>query len=483
MDVRVSEAFLRVRMAPSPTGKMHLGTAYTALLNYLFAIKNKGIFILRWEDTDQERSKKEFEEDILESMLWLGLKWSEGPYRQMDRLDSYKKAQISLLQKEGAYYCFCTQEELEKVRKQQSAKGLPLIYSKRCRGLSEEEVEKFKAEGKQFVVRFKMPEDRGMIVWDDLIFREIEFNSKLIGDFVIMRSSGIPIYNFAVVVDDIDMKITHVLRGEDHLSNTPKQIVLFEALGASLPKFAHCPNILNTDRIGKLSKREGATAVSDYRREGYFPEAIINYLALIGWTMPEEREIMNLEEMIEAFDLSKIRKSPAAFDTHKLEWLNGEYIRKTTDEQLTARLQEFLVDYPLKQKIAPVVPLIKERIKKLSDFIPLTDFLFEKAEYDIEVFNRLSIKDLRLKIEKVLEKLEAMEKPWKAEVFEETFRKLAEDLSLSATQMFQLIRVAVSGQTVTPPLFESIQILGDEETIKRTEEALAFFASCNLKKL
>lgn len=465
---------VRVRIPPSPTGKMHLGTAYTALFNYLFAKKNKGIFIFRWEDTDQQRSKKEFEEDILNSMLWLGLKFDEGPYRQMDRLENYKKAVAKLMEAGKAYYCFCTPEELEQVRKEQASKKLPLVYSGKCRNLSYEEVERSKAEGEQYVIRFKMPKDRGIIAFDDLIHGKVEFESSLIGDFVIMRASGVPIYNFAVVVDDIDMKITHVLRGEDHISNTPRQVVLFEALVAKLPAFAHWPNILNPDRLGKLSKREGATAVSDYKKEGFLPEAIVNYLALIGWTMPDEKEIMSLKEMEESFDLSKMRKSPAAFDITKLEWMNGEYIRKMSDKELEKRLDEYLVDHPANGKLTPLIPLTKDRIKKLSDFIPLTYFFFENPEYDLEVFEKLKVKSLKEKMEKILEEMEKMEKPWRAEQFEATFRKLAEDLKISASQMFQLVRVAISGQLVTPPLFESIQILGEEKVLERVKAALEF---------
>lgn len=468
---------VRVRIPPSPTGRMHLGTAYTALFNYLFARKNKGIYIFRWEDTDRERSKKEFEEDIESSMLWLGLKWDEGPFRQMDRLASYRSATEKLLNEGKAFYCFCTTDELEEVRKKQQAESKPQVYRGKCRSLTRDEINKFKAEGKRYVIRFKMPDGRGKIIFDDLVHGRIEFDSNLIGDIVIMRANGVPLYNFAVVVDDTDMKITHVLRGEDHISNTPKQIVLFEALGATLPQFAHFPNILNTDRIGKLSKREGSTAVSDYLKEGYLPEAITNYLSIIGWTHPEEKEIMTMDEMIAGFELGRVRKSPAAFNISKLDWLNGEYIRKMTDEQLTKRLQGFLVDHPSKDKIAPVVPFIKERIKKLSDFVPLTDFLWEKVEYDIEIFNGLKIKDLRLTIEKVLESLENIDRPWKSEVFESTFRELAEKFGLSTKQMFQLIRAAISGQLVTPPLFESIKILGEEETIKRVKDAIGFLQS------
>lgn len=457
-------------MAPSPTGKLHLGTAYTTLFNYLFAKGNNGVFILRLEDTDIERSKKEFEDDILEGLSWLGLSWDEGPYRQSERLDNYRKAAKKLVGEGQAYYCFCSEEELKKVREDQRLLGIPQVYSGKCRNLTPQEIENYKNAGKEGALRFKMPDDRGEIVFNDLIHGQVRCDSKLIGDTVIMRANNTPLYNFAVVVDDIDMGITHVLRGEDHLSNTPKQIVLFEALGAALPQIAHWPNILNPDRIGKLSKREGATAVSDYRKEGYLAEAVVNYLALLGWTMPEDKEIMTLAEMEQTFDIQKMRISPKAFDQAKLDWTNGEYIRKLSDAQLTVLLQDYLVDHPAKDKIDKATPLIKERIKKLSEFIPLTNFLWQKPEYDRSVFETLQAgKDIQKTLDKIVDRLQAFAKPWSSEQFEQTFRELADEEGIPAKDMFQLIRAAVSGQLITPPLFESIQILGEDETLRRVE--------------
>ena len=465
---------VRVRMAPSPTGNLHLGTAYTTLFNYLFAKKNQGKFILRIEDTDKERNKPEFEENILSGLKWLGLNWDEGPYKQTERLENYQKASQKLLDSKDAYYCFCTPEELDVNRKEQISKGLPQIYSGKCRSLNPEESKKQIDEGKRYVVRLKMPEDRGKITWNDLLHGEVSFDSSLIGDTVIMRANGIPLYNFAVVVDDIDMKISHVLRGEDHISNTPKQIVLFEALGAKIPEFAHWPSILNPDRMGKLSKRNNATSVDEFKHDGYLSEALVNYMALIGWTMPDEKEIMSLSEMEQTFDIKKMRLSGAAFDYNKLDWINGEYIRKITDEELTKRLQDYLVDHPAKEKIAPVVPLIKERIKKLSDFIPLTDFLFEKPEYDMAQFQKVKSKNQKEELHRISEQLEQMKIPWDAKEFEEAFKALAAELGISNLDMFQLIRVAVSGQLVTPPLFESIQILGKDETKNRIKDAINY---------
>lgn len=463
---------VRTRMAPSPTGNLHLGTAYAALWPYLFAKKNNGIFILRIEDTDSERSTKQFAQNIIEGLQWLGLQWDEGPFYQMEHLDLYKEKASGLVKAGNAYYCFCTQEELEEERKKQTA-DQPQIYSGKCRNLPKEEIEQNLAAGKDYVIRFKLPSDRGKISFTDLIHGEIEFDAKLLGDMVIMRKTGIPLYNFAVVVDDLEAKITHVLRGDDHISNTPRQILLFEAFGAKLPEYGHYPMILNQDRSGKLSKRTGSTALSDYRADGYLPEALINYLALLGWTPPENHEILSLPELIKLFEVKDMNVGAAAWNQQKLDWINGEYIRAMSDEKLTERLQEFLPDHPAKNKIAEIIPLIKDRIKKLSDFVPLTNFLFVEPEYDKSVFMGISKKEnLKGIIEQISEELVRLQKPWQAETFEKTFREFADEQNLSTTEVFQLIRAGISGQTVTPPLFESIKILGEEETLKRIHRAL-----------
>lgn len=463
---------VRVRMAPSPTGNLHLGTAYATLWPYLFAKKNKGTFLLRIEDTDVERSKKEFEENIIQGLKWLGLDWDEGPYHQMERLDAYKKALDQLIDKERAYYCFCTQEELDTERKRLQLEKKPLIYSGKCRSLSTEEASDKIKKGAQFVVRLKVASDRGVIKFEDILHGEIAVDSRLIGDTVIMRRSGIPLYNFAVVVDDIDMKISHVIRGEDHISNTPKQVLIFEAMDSPLPKFAHYPVILNQDRVGKLSKRAGSTSVDDYKKDGYLSEVLINYLALLGWSPKNDKEIFTKEELITIFDLKDMGKAPAAWNEQKLDWLNGEYIRAMSDEELTIRLQGFLVDHPAKDKISVLVPLIKERIKKLSDFVPLTNFIYDEPEYDLEVFEKLKIKNFVEVLEQIKERLGSMKNPWNSETFEKIFRDLSDELNITAGDMFQLIRVAVSGQLVTPPLFESIQIIGEEIIKKRIENLL-----------
>ena len=421
---------VRTRFAPSPTGAPQVGNIRTALFSYFFARNQKGKFILRIEDTDQARKVEGAEEVIKESLSWIGVDWDQYVI-QSGRLNEYTKYANELVSK----------------------------------GLAKEE------DG---AIRFIIP-NTGETSWIDGVGKKkITFQNKDIENFIILKKDGFPTYHLANIVDDHLMEITHIIRGDDWIPSTPKHIMLYKAFGWDLPKFVHAPNVLGADGK-KLSKRFGAKSVLDYKKDGYLPESLLNYLILLGWSPKNDQEILSKEEIEEQFSLENINQAPAVFDERKLEWMNGEYIRKMSDQELTKRLQEFLVDHPAKDKIRPVVPLIKERIKKLSDFIPLTDFLWEDPEYEKEVFNKLKIDNLELKIKKVLEKLESLEKSWKADIFEKTFRDLAKQLDLSASQMFQLIRVAISGQTVTPPLFESIKILGEEETIKRVKRVLQIF--------
>ncbi len=447
---------IRVRFAPSPTGNPHVGNIRTALFDFLFAKSQNGKFILRVEDTDKKREVRESYEAIYESLKWLKLNWDEGPILQSERLSFYKEHAKKLVDKDLSY----EQDEA--------------IY-------------------------FKTPKS-GKTSWIDLVGnKKIEFDNSIQEDFVILKSDGFPTYHLASVVDDHLMDISHVLRGEDWISSTPKHIMLYQAFGWALPQFGHFPNILATDR-SKLSKRHGSIGVLDFKKDGFLPEALVNFLALLGWMPPQAKELLSLEEMTSLFKIKDINSSAAVFDLTKLEWMNGEYIRAMSDKELTQRLQEFLVDspryadeagHPNKEKIAPVVPLIKERIKKLSDFVPLTDFLFEKPEYKKDVFKKILVRhsehirfaqcklreesqDLKSIMRGILETLEKMKRPWSPDDFEKRFRQFGEEHGLSATQTFQLIRVAISGQTVTPPLFESIKILGEEETMVRLR-AVGFF--------
>lgn len=429
---------VRVRIAPSPTGSPHIGTAWQALFDYVFAKKSHGKFILRLEDTDRVRYVPSSEQEIYETLKWLGFDFDEGPniggplgpYKQSERLDIYKKYSDELLSKGLAY----------------------------------------EDEG---AIRFKINKV-GQTSYHDLIGdKDIIIENSTQEDFVILKSDKFPTYNFANVIDDHLMEITHVIRGNEYISSMPKYIQLYKSFEWEPPKFAHLPLLVGSDR-SKLSKRHGAKGALEFKNEGFLKEAIINFLALLGWSCPGGKEIFSIEEMIEVFDFRDFNQSSAFFDVTKLEWLNGEYIRQMSDGELTKRLHEFLVDHPAKDRIASVVPLIKDRIKKLSDFVPLTNFIWEKPEYDELQFQKSNIKNQKEILNKILEKLESMTRPWKAEIFEQTFRGLAEELGLKPGDIFQLIRVAISGQTITPPLFESIEIIGDEEVLQRIQEAIKF---------
>ena len=438
---------VRVRIAPSPTGSPHIGTAWQALFDFIFAKKNNGKFILRLEDTDRARYVEESEGQIYETLKWLGLNYDEGPdiggsfgpYKQSERLDIYKDHVQKLLDKGLAY----------------------------------------EDEG---AVRFRI-EKSGQTTYRDLVGdRDITQENSLQDDFVILKSDGYPTYNFANVIDDHLMEISHVIRGNEYISSMPKYLQLYKAFEWNPPQFAHFPLLVGSDR-SKLSKRHGAKGALEFKNDGYLKEAVLNFLMLLGWSHPLGKEIFSVEEAIKLFDLKDVNPSAAYFDETKLDWINGEYIRKSQNSNLKTQIYQYLMDisggklkngHPTEEDIEKVVPLIKERIKKLSDFIPLTNFLWEKAEYEMEIFNRLKIKDLKLMMKKILEKLQAMQKPWNSENFEKTFRELALDINLSVSQMFQLIRVAVSGQLVTPPLFESIKILGEDQTIERVKEAIGF---------
>lgn len=418
----------KTRFAPSPTGMMHIGGVRTALYAYLVARKNNGTFSLRIEDTDRKRFVPDAQEDIIRNLKWLGIQFDGEPIIQSQRKEIYQKYAKELVDKGLAY-------------EQEGA-----VWS-------------------------KMPKE-GQIKFTDLVgHREISFNLADQKDFVILKSDGFPTYHLAHVVDDHLMETNPVIRGDEWLPSVPKHILIFQVFGWEVPSYAHLPLIVGTDRA-KLSKRHGAKAVSEFRQDGFLPEAILNYMALLGWTPPDNKEILSLEEMIKLFDLKDVHWTAAVFDITKLEWMNGEYIRLASDENLTKKLQDFLVDHPAKERIAPVVPLVKERIKKLSDFVPLTDFLWEKPDYDQSQFQKLNINQNVLS--KILDKLEVMGKPWKTEIFEKTFRDLADELKIKAGSVFQLVRLAVSGQSVTPPLFESIKILGEEETIQRIKDAIEF---------
>jgi len=460
---------VRVRIAPSPTGKLHLGTARAALFNYLFAKHEGGKFILRIEDTDLERSDPKFEKDIVENLRWLGIEWDEF-YRQSERIPIYSQYIEKLLKEGKAYYCFCSEEELELKRQEQMSRGEPPKYNGKCRLLSAEEVKKKLAAGEPSIIRFKT--SPGKIKFKDLIRGEIEFDANLIGDFSIAKDVATPLYNFAVVIDDFEMKISHVIRGEDHISNTPKQILLQQALEFPQPKYAHLPLILGPDR-SKLSKRHGAMAVSDYKKEGYLPEALINFMAFLGWNPDTEKEIFSLEELIKEFSLEKVQKAGAVFNIRRLDYLNGLYIRKLAIKKLAELCQPYLpaVDPEYLKKI---VAIYQERLKKLSEIRELADFFFrDRLEYKKELLRWKDMTDKEIleslgKTEKIL--CDFSDEEWTKENLEKNLMPAAEAMGDRGKLLWPL-RVALTGKEASPGPFEIAEILGKEKTLQRIQNA------------
>lgn len=486
---------IRTRFAPSPTGPLHIGSARTALFNWLYCKKNSGKFILRIEDSDRGRSREEFEIDIADGLAWLGLSWDEGPetpdvygpYRQSERQEIYKKYIDKLLESKKAYYCYCTEEELETERQEQEKKHLPPRYSGRCKNLSREELAKFKAEGRKPAIRFEIPtNNHGKIKFKDIIHGEIEFDSSLIGDFIIVKASGEPIFLLTNIIDDAEMKISHVIRGDDHLSNTPKQIMLADALDLLTPDYAHLPMILNPDRT-KLSKRKNPTSLTrDFRDKGYLPEAMINFLAFLGWTPKAKmkistddkiEEFFTLDELVDEFDLSQVSKSPAIFDEKKLDYLNGYYIRKMSLGDLAKSCMPYLIHAGLIKKedgkILDVIGLVQERMKKLSEAPELTSFFFQKPKYDKELLiaknsDKSTTQKALLESKKILEK----ETDFSCDSIEQLLRALADKINIPAGKILWPIRVALSGKAASPGVFELIEFFQKQETLERIQSAI-----------
>jgi glutamyl-tRNA synthetase len=383
---------VRVRIAPSPTGEdLHIGNVYTALINYVFAKKNNGQFIIRIEDTDQNRLINGAEDKILSSLKWFGLSYDEGPdkkgdfgpYRQSERLNIYKSYAEQLVENGKAYYCFCDRSRLEKMRDRQIKLHQPTLYDGLCKSI-DIGIAKNKAKNEKYVIRLNMP-DNGVTEFTDLIRGKISFENKLIDDQILLKSDGFPTYHLAVVIDDHLMKISHIIRAEEWISSTPKHIVLYNYFGWNLPIFAHGPLLRNPDK-SKLSKRKNPVWVTWYKKEGYLPEAILNYLALMGWSMPDEREIFSIDEMIDNFEISDLKKVGPAFDIKKLEWLNGEYIRKSDNSTLKDQISFFIGEKYPKEFVENTIPLIKERIKKFADYLPLCNFYFKRPQnYEINL--------------------------------------------------------------------------------------------------
>ena len=485
-----SEQPIRARMAPSPTGPLHIGTARTSLYNFLFARHNGGSYVLRIEDTDLVRSTADDERDIIDNLHWLGITWDEGPqvaggedigpfgpYRQSNRSELYAAEAARLLESGHAYHCWCTPQELEAVRREQEAKKEAPRYNGRCLRLTDADRAQFAAEGRQPAVRFKVPPE--VVRFDDLVRGEVEFDNSLLGDFIIVRADGSPLYHFVVVIDDEKMEISHVIRGEDHISNTPKHIALIRALGYREPRFGHIPLILNADR-SKMSKRKSQTSVTAYRAEGYLPEAMVNFLAFLGWSPGTEEEIFTLDELIARFDLAHVHKGGAIFDKDRLDYLNGVYIRSLTDEQLALRLRPFLPDALDDEAVMRVVPLIKERLVKLADARELVAFLTEAddevaALYDAAALvpKGRSLADAATALQAardVLAELTAAD--FAADVLEGRCRAAAERLGWKAGDFFRPLRIAITGRSVSPPLFGSMELLGRDHVLARLDAAL-----------
>lgn len=461
---------VRVRIAPSPTGNLHIGTARTALFNYLFAKHHGGQFILRIEDTDLERSDKKYEKDIIEGLKWLGLDWDEGPvdagaegglfsnkykgdfgpYRQIERLDIYEKYLKELIDKGFAYFCYCTKEDLETERQAMLTQGLAPKYSGRCRagkpfGL---------AQDKPQIIRFKMPDRR--VSFRDMIRGEISFDAGIMGDLAIAKDLRTPLYNFAVIVDDNEMQITHVIRGEDHINNTPKQILMIEALGFNKPHYAHSPLILDPDR-SKISKRFSATSIGEYQEQGYLPEALVNFLALLGWHPKDEKEIFSKEELIKEFDLSRVQKSGAAFNIEKLNWLNAQYIKKLNNEELAEKLGLVKNEQNLK-----IIKLNKDRMNKLSDFKKISQFFYKLPDYSPDLL--MWKNQLKTDTKKILEELRGVINDPK-EIISLTNKR-------GKGEVLWPLRAALSGLDASPGPLEILDILGGEEAEKRLEIAI-----------
>ncbi|MGQ9622390.1 MAG: glutamate--tRNA ligase [Candidatus Caldatribacteriaceae bacterium] len=482
---------VRVRFAPSPTGFLHLGGARTALFNWAFARKHGGVFVLRIEDTDLTRSTEESVQVILESLKWLGLFWDEGPeiggpygpYFQSQRLHLYRQEAERLLEEDLAYECFCTPEELKERKERALAEGKSWKYDRRCLTLSEKEKGVFRTEGRKPVLRFHIPE--GTTTFIDMLRGEVTFENEELDDFVIMKSDGMPTYNFACVVDDAFMRITHVIRGDDHISNTPRQVLLYRALGFSCPEFAHIPMILGKDRT-RLSKRHGSPSVTYYRDMGYLPEAMVNYLARLSWaTGEEEKEIFTREEIVERFSLEQVTKHAAVFDLDKLNWMNGVYLRFTDDERLAeilidilernGRIHEGEVTPEFFEYCRKVMQLMKERIRYVAQVLEDAEYFFvENYEYDPQavesVLSQEGVKDILTWSYGLLTGLEDFE----VKALEAAIRKEAERRGIKAAQFIHPLRVAVSGKRVGPGLFELLSVLGKDRVLARIKRALEF---------
>jgi glutamyl-tRNA synthetase len=490
----------RVRFAPSPTGYLHVGGARTALFNWLYARRHGGTFVLRIEDTDVERSSTDMVTGILDGLRWLGLDWDEGPgaggphgpYFQSERLDRYRDSAAQLMARGLAYYCYCSPERLRAEREKAEQRGEAWQYDRACLALPPEKIAELEATAAPRAIRFKVARLRASgasaqatTAFDDAVHGRIEFDPKHIEDFVILRSDQHPTYHLSVVVDDVDMAITHVIRGDDHISNTPKHLMLFDAIGASPPVFAHVPLILGPDKK-RLSKRHGATSVTEYRRQGYLPNAMVNFLALLGWSPGDDRELMSIPELIESFSLEGISGGNAVFNTEKLDWMNGQYIARLSSEELLREVEPLLVGAglfgpgarPSDAWLYRLIDLLRPRAKRLTDFVDLArPFLIDIVEYEPEAVKKhLTSPGLADHVVALASALRSLD-PFDESHVEAEVRGSAAERGITAGSLIHATRVAVTGRTTSPGLFEVLVLLGREQTVARLDRLVNFLAT------
>ncbi len=487
---------VRVRFAPSPTGPFHIGGARSALFNWLFAKKYPNSkFVLRIEDTDRVRSSKESEENIKAALKWLGLDWNEGvdvggdygPYHQMERLDIYRKLAQKLIDEGKAYYCYCTPEEIAAEREALLRENKMPIYQGHCRHLTPEQIAKYEAEGRKPTVRFRTPLNQ-TVEFEDMVRGHMSFDSNGIGDFVIMKADGIPVYNFAVVVDDALMKITHVIRAEEHLSNTPRQVVLYQALNFSLPTFAHISLILGKDHT-KMSKRHGATSVAQYKDLGYLPEALVNFLALLGWSSQEEKEIFSLPELIESFSMDHVAKNPAVFDIDKLNWINAQYMKKLSNHQITVMAIPHLVEAKYidgtlsreqMDKLLRFTEIIRDHLSYAAQYLDYAPLFFDdkpiiSGEEAIAVMQEETVPSVIEAFKTALQALDIVD----AAHIQPIFKQITKSLKVKGKAVYMPLRLAITGQMHGPDLAGIVEVVGTERVLQRIAHSLASLPASN----
>ncbi len=476
---------VRVRFAPSPTGLLHIGNARMAVFNWLFAKRHHGNFILRIEDTDVARSEKRYTTQLIEDLHWLGLSWQEGPgvngqygpYLQSERLHIYHDICQKFLKEGMAYRCYCTQEELEERRRIAKLMGKPPRYDNRCRLLADEQIKSFEAAGLNFTIRFKVPDE--LVVFDDMIRGTCQFDMSLMGDFVLMRSDGTPSFHFAVAVDDTLMNITHVIRGEDHLSNTPCHILLFHALKHTPPQFAHLSLTMGADRA-LLSKRHGAFSISEYRKLGYLPEAILNYMMLLGWSPKDKMEKFRVEDIIDTFDITSMSKAPSVFDQQKLNWLSGQYIREADLESITDLAIPYLQETGLipadktaidRTRLKCIVDVTRNNISCISEIVREADFFFKEfsvSEKHVDFLSSGTSQTILLSFYSKLQKFDTIS----PEVFKDTLATIQKETKIKGKELYMPVRIALTGREHGPELYQVVNILGIDTCKKRIERFL-----------